>query len=60
MSVPVLSTATSRLWLAERDPNNSEVYPMDVGNFWFNTIALTFWICVDNTVDMLRWRSVAL
>lgn len=56
MSFPILSSATSRLWISNVNPTTDEEN-IEIGNFWLNMNTLGFFICIDETPSALVWQE---
>lgn len=59
MSIPKLSSATSRVWLLDRDPSNSEEVSIEFGNFWINTNSNDLFECTRGVPQALTWMKRA-
>lgn len=59
MSSPVLSSGTSRIWLADTTPPSSAApVTYDRGNFWLNTDLNNLYICIDDNFEALAWTQL--
>lgn len=59
MSTPILSTASSRIWIDSENPSASEEN-IDQGNLWINTSTGSFYICDNPTVGAQVWSRYAI
>ncbi|NJL54155.1 hypothetical protein HC928_02565 [bacterium] len=57
MSLPILSTGTSRIWIEPRDPTNDENENVEIGNFWINQNTGSFFVCTNHERHQNLWRQ---
>lgn len=55
---PFLTSGSARLWISNINPTQTENVVLDIGNFWYNNVLNTFWVCIDNTVSALVWHQL--
>lgn len=56
MSTPSLSSASSRIWIAERDPTVDELNT-EVGNFWYNKSTKEIFLCDSDLSQNQIWSK---